>query len=89
VPDLALLLRGEKAAKAIQLQMEYDPQPPFDCGSPKNAPAWLVQAVTEAAASTIEARRALVGRFADAHLGSAERVRSVPVNAEKSRSGRP
>jgi len=87
--QLVSLLRGEKAAKAIQLQMEYDPQPPFDCGSPNKAPAWLVQAVTEAAASTIEARRALVGRFADAHSGSAERIRSVPVKAQKSRGGRP
>jgi transcriptional regulator GlxA family with amidase domain len=36
--DMALILAariaGERTAQAIQLSMEYDPQPPFDCGSP-------------------------------------------------------
>ena len=35
---LAAILRGEAVAKAIQLQIEYDPQLPFDCGSPSKAP---------------------------------------------------
>lgn len=30
-------LRGEVIAKAVQLAMEYDPQPPFDAGSPDKA----------------------------------------------------
>lgn len=30
-------LRGDDVAKLTQLAMEYDPQPPFDAGSPKNA----------------------------------------------------
>jgi cyclohexyl-isocyanide hydratase len=30
-------LRGEQAAKVTQLAMEYDPQPPFNCGSPETA----------------------------------------------------
>jgi putative intracellular protease/amidase len=30
---LAGLLAGDDVAKAIQLAIEYDPQPPFDCGS--------------------------------------------------------
>ncbi len=30
-------LRGADAAKLTQLAMEYDPQPPFDAGSPKGA----------------------------------------------------
>jgi len=30
---LAVLIAGENVAKAIQLAIEYDPQPPFDCGS--------------------------------------------------------
>jgi putative intracellular protease/amidase len=30
---LAGLIAGEDVAKAIQLAIEYDPQPPFDCGS--------------------------------------------------------
>jgi putative intracellular protease/amidase len=36
---LAALIAGETAAQAIQLQLEYDPQPPFDSGSPAKAPA--------------------------------------------------
>jgi cyclohexyl-isocyanide hydratase len=28
---------GEETAKMIQLHYEYDPQPPFDCGSPEKA----------------------------------------------------
>lgn len=28
---------GDEAAKQIQLFLEYDPQPPFDCGSPERA----------------------------------------------------
>jgi putative intracellular protease/amidase len=56
--DMALLLAaeiaGEDVAKAIQLGIEYDPQPPFDCGSPQKADAQLVQAVTMLARSEQE-----------------------------------
>ena len=45
--DLALTLAAEIAgddmAKTIQLGIEYDPSPPFDCGSPAKAPAELVE----------------------------------------------
>jgi cyclohexyl-isocyanide hydratase len=34
---VAAQLAGEDVAKQIQLQMEYDPRPPFDAGSPANA----------------------------------------------------
>jgi putative intracellular protease/amidase len=41
--DLALTLVGEWAgaevAQAIQLGIEYDPQPPYDAGAPSKAPA--------------------------------------------------
>jgi cyclohexyl-isocyanide hydratase len=36
---LAAQLQGEARAKAIQLAIEYDPQPPYDCGSPDKADA--------------------------------------------------
>jgi cyclohexyl-isocyanide hydratase len=40
-------LRGDDAAKLTQLAMEYDPEPPFDAGSPKTAgPAIVEQAMT-------------------------------------------
>jgi cyclohexyl-isocyanide hydratase len=38
-------LRGAGAAKQTQLVMEYDPQPPFDAGSPDKAEPEIVQAV--------------------------------------------
>jgi cyclohexyl-isocyanide hydratase len=37
-------LRGEDVAKMTQLGMEYDPQPPFQAGSPKDAGAAMAQA---------------------------------------------
>jgi len=65
--QLASLLRGQEAAQSIQLQIEYDPQPPFDCGSPRKAPDWLVNRLRESAKSTIGARRAVVNRIALSH----------------------
>lgn len=67
---LALLaeLRGETVAKATQLAMEYEPQAPFEAGSPESAGPELVQIVhgmlgvaasncLEAVRSAREARR--------------------------------
>ena len=34
---------SEKAAQAIQLGIEYDPQPPFNAGSPEKAPVEIVE----------------------------------------------
>ncbi|MGH2853192.1 MAG: DJ-1/PfpI family protein [Solirubrobacteraceae bacterium] len=42
---LAARIGGEQLAQAIQLGIEYDPQPPFDAGSPRKAPAQIVEAV--------------------------------------------
>jgi len=45
--DMALFLAGRIAgdtvAQAIQLGIEYDPQPPYDAGSPDKAPAEIVE----------------------------------------------
>jgi transcriptional regulator GlxA family with amidase domain len=53
--DMALHLVGREAgpevAQAVQLAIEYDPQPPFDAGSPSKAPAPIVEAVTAVAAA--------------------------------------
>jgi transcriptional regulator GlxA family with amidase domain len=50
--DMALrlvqLMHGDEAAQAIQLGIEYDPEPPFDAGSPDKAPPAIVEAVTVA-----------------------------------------
>lgn len=52
--DMALHLVGREAgpelAQAVQLGLEYDPQPPFDAGSPAKAPKPIVEAVTAVAA---------------------------------------
>ena len=39
---LAATIAGDQTAQAIQLLMEYDPQPPFDCGAVDKAPAQIV-----------------------------------------------
>jgi transcriptional regulator GlxA family with amidase domain len=41
--SLASKLAGEQVAQAIQLGIEYDPQPPFDAGSPEKAPREIVE----------------------------------------------
>jgi putative intracellular protease/amidase len=40
---LAARIAGDTVAQAIQLGIEYDPQPPFDAGSPLKAPAEVVE----------------------------------------------
>lgn len=47
---LAELLVDTTAAKAMQLMVEYDPQPPFDCGALAKADAEVVTRVIEYAA---------------------------------------
>jgi len=45
--DMALTLVarecGDDLAQSIQLSIEYDPQPPFEAGSPEKAPAAIVE----------------------------------------------
>lgn len=54
---LAALLRGEPEARRIQLEIEYNPQPPFETGSPESAGPDLVAAVQKRYAPFLEARR--------------------------------
>jgi len=44
---LASLIMGDDVAKAIQLGIEYDPQPPFDAGSPEKAGKEIVDLVAQ------------------------------------------
>jgi transcriptional regulator GlxA family with amidase domain len=50
--DMALHLvktiNGEQVAQAVQLGIEYDPEPPVDAGSPEKAPQEIVELVTAA-----------------------------------------
>ena len=56
--DMALHLVGQEVgpevAQAVQLGIEYDPQPPFDAGSPHKAPAPIVETVTAVAGASDE-----------------------------------
>ena len=56
--DMALVLAsriaGDEFAKTIQLLIEYDPQPPFDAGSPEKAPREVVELIETAARSYLD-----------------------------------
>lgn len=54
---VAAELAGEEAAKSIQLVLEYDPQPPFDSGSPEKAGTERVKRIRERLAPLLESRR--------------------------------
>jgi transcriptional regulator GlxA family with amidase domain len=53
--DMALLLAariaGDDVAQAIQLGIEYDPEPPFNAGSPQKAPEHVKSLVLAAQAA--------------------------------------
>jgi cyclohexyl-isocyanide hydratase len=63
-------LRGRAVAEAIQLQVEYDPDPPFAAGSPAGAPAAVLAQVTAQTEAMQRERAALVAQAAAA-LGRA------------------
>ncbi len=65
---LAATLRGDDVAQGIQLYMAYEPEPPFDAGSPGRAPA-VVTARLRAAAAGLTARREDTARRVGARLG--------------------
>src|SRR5436190_2641439 len=50
--DMALRLvqriNGDEVAQAVQLGIEYDPEPPLDAGSPEKAPEAIVELVSAA-----------------------------------------
>ena len=59
---LAAILEGEQAAREIQLQIEYDPAPPFDCGSPERGPHDMVKRLQARGAKLYEERKAVAAR---------------------------
>ena len=54
---VAAELAGEEAAKSIQLVLEYDPQPPFDSGSPEKAGVERVKRIRDRMAGMLEGRQ--------------------------------
>ena len=54
---VAAELAGEEAAKSIQLVLEYDPQPPFDSGSPEKAGVERVKRIRERMSGMLQNRQ--------------------------------
>ncbi len=52
---IAGILCGEETAKMIELLLEYNPNPPFNVGSPERAGASLIDMVKTSGAQLIEA----------------------------------
>jgi len=59
------LLRNQRDAEEIQLAIEYDPEPPFDSGTPELAPSEVVEAV-----------RSQYQKISGSRLATAKRVAS-------------
>lgn len=66
--DFALCLvaqiHGEEVARRIQLDMEYDPAPPFASGSPRTADPGMVRTLLEGRKSFLDRRREACERAA-------------------------
>ncbi len=67
---LAALLRGDDAARVLQLYLQYAPEPPFDSGTPAAAPAAVLETARRSAA-TITAQREATARRVAQRLGIA------------------
>jgi cyclohexyl-isocyanide hydratase len=59
---LAAILEGEEVAREIQLQIEYDPAPPFDSGSPASADPRTVETLRSRTAKLNDERRVVAQR---------------------------
>jgi cyclohexyl-isocyanide hydratase len=67
---LAAELRGDETAQAIQLQMAYALEPPFDSGRPETAPAAILDEARRSM-QAITAQREQTARRVAAKLGVA------------------
>lgn len=65
--DFALVvtakLHGEEVAQAAQLAMEYDPQPPFDVGTPRTAPPALLEKVAKQMSASTRTKMEIASGF--------------------------
>jgi cyclohexyl-isocyanide hydratase len=61
---LAAELRGDDAARAIQLQMAYAPEPPFNSGTPETAPATILEQARRSMQAITAQREQTARRFA-------------------------
>ena len=65
---VAALLRGDRVAQEIQLQIQYAPEPPFHSGTPATAPPEILEAARSTNQAITEARLVTAKRIA-AKLG--------------------
>jgi cyclohexyl-isocyanide hydratase len=65
---VAAELRGDEAAQAIQLYMQYAPEPPFSSGTPETAPAAILEGARRAVHAITE-QRGVTARRVAARLG--------------------
>lgn len=57
---LTAQLGGDEMAKTIQLMLEYNPEPPFNSGSPGTAEPHIFQRAHEASQAVFESRRKII-----------------------------
>lgn len=57
---LTALIGGDEAAKIVQLQLEYNPAPPFRAGSPHTAGLPVLQQAKELTAYILESRKKII-----------------------------
>ncbi|XGV97621.1 MAG: DJ-1/PfpI family protein [Leptolyngbya sp. BL-A-14] len=65
---VAALLRGDRVAQEIQLQIQYAPEPPFNSGTPATAPPEILEVARSSSQAITEARLVTAKRIA-AKLG--------------------
>ena len=65
---VAAELRGDEAAQAIQLYMQYAPEPTFNSGTPETAPAAILEGARRAVHAITE-QRGVTARRVAARLG--------------------
>ncbi|MET3600082.1 DJ-1/PfpI family protein [Martelella mangrovi] len=58
-------LMDKTAAQQIQLQMEYDPEPPYHCGTPRTAPPEILDSVRARLHMFLSSRRSASERAAE------------------------
>ncbi|SHM00730.1 cyclohexyl-isocyanide hydratase [Chitinophaga jiangningensis] len=64
------MIGGEELAKVIQLQLEYNPQPPFHAGSPKTAELPVLQRARELTQQMFEVRRGIIKKLLETKVNS-------------------
>ncbi|MBO9728089.1 MAG: DJ-1/PfpI family protein [Chitinophaga sp.] len=58
--QLTAIIGGEELAKVVQLQLEYNPEPPFRAGSPNTAGLPVLQKAKEITQLTLETRKRII-----------------------------